>query len=83
VIPTDYTFRDEAPRGPDLGAAPFVLHPSLSEEEFAFAEGDQIEVLGSKIKFEGRDILVAREMKKGDLRNRQGSPVWSRSQWRY
>ena len=61
--------------------------PYLTQEGFALAEGDQIEVIGSKIKFEGNDVLVAREIRKGDkmltLRNRQGIPVWSRSRWRY
>ena len=61
--------------------------PYLSQKGFTFAEGDQIEVIGSKVKFEGKDILVAREIKKGDkmltLRNRRGVPVWSRSRWRY
>jgi hypothetical protein len=59
----------------------------LAQQGFAFAEGDQIEVTGSKVKFEGHDVLVAREIKKDGrlltLRNRQGIPTWSRGRWRY
>jgi hypothetical protein len=59
----------------------------LAQQGFSFAEGDQIEVTGSKVRFEGGDVLVAREIRVGDksltLRNRQGIPAWSRSRWRY
>lgn len=61
--------------------------PYLVQQGFIFAEGDFIEVTGSKVEFEGRDVLVGREIRKGDrvltLRNRQGIPAWSRSRWRY
>jgi hypothetical protein len=53
----------------------------LTEKKFEIAAGDQLEVIGSKIKFEGADALLAREIKKGDksltLRNAQGIPQWS------
>jgi hypothetical protein len=59
----------------------------LAQKGFSFAAGDQIEVTGSKIKFEGSDVIVAREIKRDDklltLRDRQGIPSWSRSRWRY
>ncbi|HKZ79081.1 MAG TPA: hypothetical protein VJ124_12325 [Pyrinomonadaceae bacterium] len=59
----------------------------LAQKGFAFAVGDDVEVTGSKVKFEGHDILVTREIRKGDwwltLRDKQGIPVWSRSRWRY
>ena len=59
----------------------------LAQQGFSFATGDQIEVTGSRIKFEGSDVLIAREIKKGDklltLRNPQGVPAWSRNKWRY
>jgi hypothetical protein len=59
----------------------------LAEQGFSFAEGDQIVVTCSKVKFEGIDALVAREIRIGDrlltLRNQQGTPAWSRSRWRY
>lgn len=54
----------------------------LTQSNVAFAKGDQIEVTGSKVKIEGKDALIAREIKKGDktitLRNAQGIPTWSR-----
>lgn len=54
----------------------------LSTSGFTFSAGDQIEVTGSKITFNGADAIVAREIKKDDkvltLRDRQGIPSWSR-----
>ena len=59
----------------------------LVQQGFSFTAGEQIEVTGSRIKFEGSDVLIAREIKKGDkvltLRNSQGIPAWSRSRWRH
>ena len=53
----------------------------LEKQNFTFAKGDQIEVMGSKVKIEGADALIAREVKKGGktltLRNAQGVPAWS------
>jgi hypothetical protein len=53
----------------------------LTAKKFEIAAGDQVEVVGSKIKYEGADALLAREIKKGDksliLRNAQGIPQWS------
>lgn len=49
---------------------------------FALAKGDTLEVTGSKTKVDDTDVLLAREVKKGDkavtLRNAQGVPAWSR-----
>lgn len=59
----------------------------LVQQGFSFAAGDQVEVTGARIKFEGSDVLIAREIRKGDkvltLRNSQGIPAWSRNKWRY
>ena len=59
----------------------------LTQQGFSFAAGDQIEVMGSKRKFEGSDVLIAREIRKADkvltLRNSQGIPAWSKNKWRY
>lgn len=53
----------------------------LAEKKFEIAAGDQVEVVGSKSKYEGADALLAREIEKGDksliLRNAQGIPQWS------
>ena len=74
-----------------FGAETLPVHvgPSnyLAQQGFSFVAGDQIEVTGSRIKFEGSDVLLAREIKKGGkvltLRNAQGIPAWSRNKWRY
>ena len=59
----------------------------LTEQGFSFAASDEIEVTGSRIRFEDSDVLIAREIKKGDkvltLRNSQGIPAWSKNNWRY
>ena len=58
----------------------------LAQQGFSFAAGEQIEVTGSRIKFQGTDVLIAREIKQGDkvlrLRNSQGIPAWSRNRGR-
>lgn len=42
--------------------------------------GDQLEVTGSKVKFEGVDTIFAREIKRGNdvfvFRDKDGKPVW-------
>jgi hypothetical protein len=54
----------------------------LADKKFALAQGDEVQVTGSKIKMRGGDVLLAREIKKGDqtltLRNAQGIPLWAR-----
>jgi DNA/RNA endonuclease YhcR with UshA esterase domain len=72
----------------NAGSLDVHLGPSafLAEQGFTFVKGDQIEVTGSKVKYEGDDALIARKVKKGDrvltLRNEQGIPVWSgRKRW--
>ena len=46
-----------------------------------FAKGDEISLTGSKITEEGTEILLAREVSKGDdkliLRDAKGDPVWN------
>ena len=53
----------------------------LSQNKMTFAQGDEIEVTGSKVKFDNADALLAREITKGGqkltLRNKNGFPVWS------
>ncbi len=54
----------------------------LKQKGYFFAKGDQIEVVGSKVHYDGADVIVARKITKGDttwtLRNEQGFPLWSR-----
>lgn len=48
--------------------------------EVAFNKGDEVEVTGSKVKFEGADAILAREVKRGNddflFRDPQGKPIW-------
>lgn len=54
----------------------------IAGKQFSFATGDVVEVIGSKIKMQDQDALIAREIKKAGktlvLRNAQGIPNWSR-----
>jgi hypothetical protein len=54
----------------------------LAEKGFTFVKGDQVDATGSRVKYQGADALIAREIKKGDkllvLRDAKGFPVWSR-----
>ena len=60
-----------------VGPAQFV-----KDKDFTFTKGDEIEVTGSKVKYNNADAIIAREIKKGDktltLRNDQGIPEWSK-----
>jgi hypothetical protein len=54
----------------------------LKEMETEFAKGDQVEVLGCKIKAEdGTDELLARQIVKSGnqllLRDKKGTPIWA------
>jgi len=48
--------------------------------EVAFNKGDAVEVIGSKVEFEGGDAILAREVKRGNddflFRDPQGKPIW-------
>lgn len=52
----------------------------LAQNKMIFAKGDQVEVIGSHVKFESREWLIAREVKMGGqkltLRDRDGRPMW-------
>ena len=58
----------------------------LTRNGVSFSQGDQVEVIGSKVKFGETDALLAREITKGDkklvLRNEKGFPLWSRGRHR-
>ncbi len=49
---------------------------------FELAKGDSIEVTGSRSKVDDAEVILAREVKKGEkavtLRDAQGVPAWSR-----
>ena len=53
----------------------------LKDFEVAFTKGQQVEVTGSRIKVDDRDVILAREVVQGNntvtLRDKQGGPVWT------
>jgi hypothetical protein len=53
----------------------------VSSKNITFAKGDALTVVGSKVTLAGQDVLIAREIKKGDqvliLRDAKGFPLWS------
>jgi hypothetical protein len=54
----------------------------ISAQGFSFTKGDALEVTGSKVQMGGREVMLAREIKKDGkvltLRDAQGVPKWSR-----
>lgn len=48
--------------------------------ELVFHKGDQVEVIGSKVKFEDKDTIFARQITRGSdsfvFRDEKGKPVW-------
>ena len=59
-----------------LGPASFV-----SSKNVTFTKGDALTVVGSKVTMDGQEVVIAREIKKGDqvltLRDEKGFPLWS------
>lgn len=53
------------------------------DKGFSFSKGDEVKVTGSRVKYDGTEAIIAREIKKGGktltLRNEKGVPKWSRS----
>jgi hypothetical protein len=52
----------------------------LNEKKVAIAQGDTLEITGSRVTVDGERVFIAREVKKGDstwmLRNAAGLPLW-------
>ncbi len=52
----------------------------VEKQDVKIAQGDQVEVTGSKVSFQGSPALIAQTVKKGDavltLRDAAGVPVW-------
>ncbi len=48
--------------------------------DVTFAKGDQLQVVGSKVKFEGSNVVLAREVTKRPvillIRDKDGAPLW-------
>ncbi len=53
----------------------------LDDMGASFAKGDEVTITGSKIKQDGADLILAREVVKGSdtlmLRDEKGKPVWN------
>lgn len=68
------------------GDASYEVHVGptwfLTQEKYTFAKGDQVEVVGSKVKSQGTDAILARQITKNGttwtLRDAQGVPRRSR-----
>ena len=52
----------------------------LTDYQFQFAVGDEVEVVGSLIQMDGKDAFLARSIKKGQntyvFRDPKGNPLW-------
>jgi len=65
------------------GATEVLVGPAwfVSEKHVTFAKGDALSVVGAKITMDGKQVVIAREITKGDqvltLRDPQGLPLWS------
>jgi hypothetical protein len=65
-------------------SGPMLVHVApelfLKDLEVGFNKGDQLEVIGSKLKIEGVDEVLAKQITRGDntmtLRDKKGVPVW-------
>lgn len=48
--------------------------------DFVFKQGDQIQVRGTKVQFEGKETIFAREITRGNetimFRDKNGKPIW-------
>lgn len=53
----------------------------VTNEGFAFAKGDSVQILGSKVNIDGKDALISREVTKNGktltLRDKSGRPLWA------
>jgi DNA/RNA endonuclease YhcR with UshA esterase domain len=52
----------------------------MKNYDLVFNKGEQLEVTGSKVTFEGVETIFAREVKRGNdtfvFRDKEGNPVW-------
>jgi DNA/RNA endonuclease YhcR with UshA esterase domain len=67
---------EKGPMTVHLGPAAFV-----SSKNFNVAKGDALTVTGSKVTMAGEEVVLAREIRKGEqlltLREPNGAPLWS------
>lgn len=52
----------------------------LKNFELVFSKGDKVEVIGTRVQFEGKETIFAREVTRGSetfvFRDKNGTPVW-------
>lgn len=64
-----------------LGPAAYV-----AARGFSFSAGDRIDIIASKVKVNGTDTCIARQITKEGkvlvLRDQQGFPMWSGARWK-
>jgi len=66
----------------ETGSVEVHLGPSafLEEKKLKLAEGDRVEVLGSRVTMGAEEVFLAREIKRGEdswtLRDASGRPLW-------
>ncbi len=66
----------------DNGTVEVRLCPNsfLDDMDVQFAKGDALTILGSKVKVEDKEVILAREIERGNnkivLRDKNGAPVW-------
>ncbi|MCC7416776.1 MAG: hypothetical protein IT176_06495 [Acidobacteria bacterium] len=66
----------------DSGSVVVHLGPTafLAEHDLKIADGDRVEVLGSRVAMGGEDVVIAREITSGGktltLRDASGRPLW-------
>lgn len=67
---------DQGPISVQLGPAWFI-----ENQDMKIQPGDKVEITGSRIVFQGKPAIIAKEVKKGNevlaLRDQNGFPVWS------
>lgn len=69
----------------DRESLPVHLGPQqfLDDQALQINRDDEVEVTGSRVEMSGREVILAKEIRKGEetltLRNENGTPAWSRS----
>ena len=57
-----------------------ALSKFLKDYEMSFAKGEEVEVLGSKVMMDGEEVILAREITRGQntfmFRDNKGKPLW-------
>jgi len=72
----------------DKETIPVHLGPSwyVEKQAVAIAQGDKVEVTGSRVTYQGQPAIIAAEVKKDGqvlkLRDANGVPAWAGQRWR-